>query len=127
MRLPPAHEEARLLEVVRITDPAGPFAAGTVRGEVVEVWAEDEVRHALALVGGLPDGERSRCFLPGWAVRVHDAVDPEPLFEIAFCFRCDGARLLGREVPAELRFQDFDGESPAAQELLRRFRACERG
>ncbi|WP_069771077.1 hypothetical protein [Streptomyces sp. LUP30] len=126
MRLPAAHRDARLLEVVRIADPGDPFAAGGVRGEVVEVRAEDEVRQTLALVGGLPDGERSRCFLPGWAVRLYDEADPEPLFEIAFCFRCDGARLLGREVPAELGFQDFDGQSPAGQELLRWFRACER-
>ncbi|MGQ4401931.1 hypothetical protein ACN6K4_002183 [Streptomyces hayashii] len=126
MRLPPAHREARLLEVVRIADPGAPFAAGSVRGEAVEVRVEDEVRQALALVGDLPDGEPSRCFLPGWAVRLYDEADPEPLFEIAFCFRCDGARLLGREAPAELEYQDFDGQSPAAQELLRSFRACAR-
>ncbi|MER6953880.1 hypothetical protein [Streptomyces sp. NPDC000618] len=124
MRLPAAHEQGELLEVVRIADPTGPFTSRGLAGEAVEVWAGDEVREALALIRALPDSARYRCFVPGWGIRLYDATDPDPLFEIAFCFRCNGARVLGRDVPAELRVQDFEAESAAGRELLRRFRAC---
>ncbi|MGW2044350.1 hypothetical protein ACWCPF_04085 [Streptomyces sp. NPDC001858] len=124
MRLPAAHDRGELLEVVRLTDPAGPFTSRGLAGEVVEVWAGDEVREALALIRALPDSERYRCFVPGWGIRLYDDADPDPLFEIAFCFRCNGARVLGRDVPAELRVQDFEAESGAGRELLGRFRAC---
>ncbi|MEV1067287.1 hypothetical protein [Streptomyces sp. NPDC050263] len=124
MRLPAAHERGELLEVVRIADSARPFTPRGLAGEVVEVWAGDEVREALALIGALPDSGRYRCFVPGWGIRVYDATDPDPLFEIAFCFRCNGARVQGRDVPSELRIQDFEAESTAGRELLGRFRAC---
>ncbi|MEU1616251.1 hypothetical protein ABZ479_02990 [Streptomyces sp. NPDC005722] len=44
----------------------------------------------------MPEGERARCFVPGYAVRAHSA--HEVLFEVALCFGCDGALLLGRVV-----------------------------
>lgn len=127
MILPPAHERAELVEVVRIGDPVRQLGSRGLNREVakvVEVWAGDEVREALALIAGLPDSPTYRCFLPGWGIRAYDARDPDPLFEIAFCFRCNGARVWGHEVPEELGHQDFDAESPAGRELLRRFRAC---
>ncbi|MCX4762302.1 hypothetical protein OG562_15220 [Streptomyces sp. NBC_01275] len=127
MLLPPGRERAELLEIVRISDAARPFGARGLVGDAVEVWAGDEVVQALALVGELPDGEKARCFVPGWGLRAYSGDDPDPLFEIAFCFRCNGARVRGPDVPAEQRSQDFDGESPAARELLRRFRECGAG
>ncbi|WP_406008808.1 hypothetical protein OG440_23825 [Streptomyces sp. NBC_00637] len=127
MRLPPAHDRAELVEVVRIGDPARHLTSRDLAGDVVEVWAGEEVRQLLHLVGELPDSPGYRCFLPGWGIRAHDATGPEPLFEIAFCFRCNGARVWGRDVPEEQRHQDFEAESPAGRELLRRFRACAPG
>ncbi|MGW1268484.1 hypothetical protein [Streptomyces sp. NPDC002491] len=126
MRLPADCGRAELLEVVRLSDAARPFTAHGLAGEVVDVWVGDDAAQALALVGALPDSPRYRCFVPGWGLRLHDAVDPEPLLEIAFCFRCNGARVQGRSVnvPEDLRFQDFEAESPPGRELLRRFRAC---
>ncbi|WP_327315204.1 hypothetical protein [Streptomyces sp. NBC_01235] len=124
MILPPAHERAELVEVVRIGDPVGHLTSRGLSGDVVEVWAGEEVREALALVAGLPDSPKYRCFLPGWGIRAYEERDPDPLFEIAFCFRCNGARIWGHDIPEQLRNQDFDAESPAGRELLRRFRAC---
>lgn len=114
------------MEVVRIGDPAGQLGSRGLSGEVVEVWVEDEAREALGLAAELPDSAKYRCFLPGWGIRAYDIDDPgpDPLFEVAFCFQCNGARIWGRDVPEELRRQDFDAQSPAGRELLRRFRAC---
>ncbi|MFJ1804791.1 MULTISPECIES: hypothetical protein [unclassified Streptomyces] len=127
MRLPLAHDRAELIEVVRIGDPAGHLTSRGLTGDVVEVWAGEEVRQFLHLVGELPDSPRYRCFVPGWGIRAYDDTDPEPLFEIAFCFRCNGARVRGRDVTDEQGHQDFEADSPAGRELLRRFRACTPG
>jgi hypothetical protein len=124
MRLPGDAERAELLEVVRLSDSTRPFTSRGLAGDVVDVWVEDEAAQALALVAALPDSPRYRCFVPGWGLRLYDAVDPEPFLEIAFCFRCNGARVQGRDVPEDMRFQDFAGESPPGRELLHRFRAC---
>ncbi|MGW6924254.1 hypothetical protein ACWGA9_23725 [Streptomyces sp. NPDC054950] len=127
MRLPLGHDRAELVEVVRIGDPARHLTSRDLAGDVVEVRAGEEVRQLLRLVGELPDSPKYRCFLPGWGIRAYDDTDPEPLFEIAFCFRCNGARLWGRDVTQEQRHQDFEAESAAGRELLRRFRACAPG
>jgi hypothetical protein len=122
MLLPLTHLEAELIEVVRITDPARHLTSRSLEGETVGLWGGGEAREAFELIAGLPAGERHRCFLPGWGIRAHGCAGP--LFEIAFCFRCHGARVWGPDLPAGRRSQAFDGECPAARELLRRFRSC---
>lgn len=105
MPLPLAAAPIEFVEAVRVT---------------ADVWVEDEARHALGLLGEVPEGERARCFVPGHAVRAHSA--HEVLFEVALRFRCDGALLLGPLVPAELRgIQAFDAGSAPGRELLRCF------
>jgi hypothetical protein len=92
-------------------------------GDSVALWDDDHARQVLALIADVPGSELYRCFIPGWGIRAHSPTDL--LFEIAFCFRCHGARLWGPSVPAgEQGIHGFDPESPPALELLRRFRAC---
>ncbi|MEV5706481.1 hypothetical protein [Actinoallomurus sp. NPDC052274] len=122
MLLPLTRHKAELIEVVRITDPARHLVSDELTGDTVAIWEGDEVRQALALVAELPGSEPYRCFLPGWGIRAHGATDP--LFEIAFCFRCHGARFWGPDLSSERRRQTFDGGSVTALELLRRFRSC---
>ncbi|MYT15789.1 hypothetical protein GTY76_25980 [Streptomyces sp. SID4951] len=86
------------------------------------MWEKDHAQQVLTLIANLPGSEIYRCFLPGWGIRVHSCTDP--LLEIAFCFRCHGARVWGPDVPVGQQSQTFDAESPAARELLRRFRSC---
>lgn len=114
-------EKTELIEVVRISDHQ---VRNGMAGEVVAAWEADQARQALALVADLPGSELYRCFSPGWGIRAHSPTDL--LFEVAFCFRCHGAELWGPSVPAERQgIQDFDPDSPAALELLERFRACQ--
>ncbi|MER7495354.1 hypothetical protein ABT033_22450 [Streptomyces pharetrae] len=122
MLLPLTHLEAELIEVVRITDPARHLTSRSLEGETVGLWDGGEAREVFELIAALPTGERHRCFLPGWGIRAHGSAGP--LFEVAFCFRCHGARSWGPDLAAGQRSQAFDGESPTARELLRRFRAC---
>ncbi|MFJ2847768.1 hypothetical protein ACIPD2_40095, partial [Streptomyces griseofuscus] len=86
------------------------------------IWAKDQAQQALSLIADLPGSELCRCFLPGWGIRAHSSTDQ--LFEIAFCFRCHGARIWGPGLPVEQQGQTFDAESPAALELLHRFLSC---
>ncbi|MFC7307976.1 hypothetical protein ACFQVC_27575 [Streptomyces monticola] len=122
MLLPTAHEATELIEVIRIADPARHITSQDLSVEPVALWTDGDVRQVLALIAELPEGEQYRCSLPAWGIRAHSATGP--LFEIAFCFRCHGARIWGPEMPAGQRAQTFDAECPAAQELLVRFRAC---
>lgn len=122
MLLPLTRGKTELIEVVRIADPARHLTSKDLAGDTVALWEGDQAQQVLSLIAGLPGGELHRCFLPGWGVRAYDSTDQ--LFEIAFCFRCHGARVWGPDLPAGQRAQNFDGESPAAQELLRRFRSC---
>ncbi|MGW7545368.1 hypothetical protein ACWGKQ_30295 [Streptomyces sp. NPDC054770] len=122
MLLPLAHGKTELIEVVRITDPVRHLSSENLAGDTVGIWEGDQARQALSLIAGLPEGELYRCFLPGWGIRAHSSTDR--LFEIAFCFRCHGARMWGPVLPVEQQGQTFDAESPAARELLDRFRSC---
>ncbi|MFK4069869.1 hypothetical protein [Streptomyces sp. NPDC029674] len=122
MLLPPAQGKTELIEVVRITDPVRHLNSEDLAGDTAAIWEGDQAQQALSLITDLPGSELYRCFLPGWGVRAHDSTDQ--LFEIAFCFRCHGARLWGPDLPAEQQGQTFDAESSAALELLRRFRSC---
>ncbi|MEE4420693.1 hypothetical protein [Streptomyces bugieae] len=122
MLLPLTHVQADLLEVVRITDPARHLTSEDLTGDTVAIWESDQAQQALTLIADLPGGEMYRCFLPGWGVRARSSSDL--LFEIAFCFRCHGARIWSSDVPTGKQGQTFDAESPAARELLRRFRSC---
>ncbi|MFD4907312.1 hypothetical protein [Kitasatospora purpeofusca] len=120
MLLPETAAETDLIEVVRIT--ARPDTDAVV-GDVLEIWVEEEARQALDLVSALPGGELHRCFAPAYGLRAHSSTDP--LFEIAFCFRCHGALVLGRGLPSRLRgLQGFDPDSRPGRELLDLFRAC---
>ncbi|MFF7360162.1 hypothetical protein [Streptomyces sp. NPDC008125] len=122
MLLPLTRGKTELIEVVRITDPARHLTSKDLAGDTAAFWEGDQAQQVLSLIAGLPGGELHRCFLPGWGIRAYDSADQ--LFEIAFCFRCHGARMWGPDLPAGQRAQNFDGESPAAQELLLRFRSC---
>ncbi|MER5258691.1 MULTISPECIES: hypothetical protein [unclassified Streptomyces] len=118
----PSREKTELIEVVRLADPVVNTASADLIGEDVALWAADEAREALALMAGIPDDELHRCFLPGWGIRAHSSTGL--LFRMAFCYRCHGVRLWGPSVPPEQEgLQGFASESPAALDLLRRFRA----
>ncbi|MFE2728465.1 hypothetical protein [Kitasatospora sp. NPDC059327] len=107
MLLPETAAQTKLIEVVRITAPTD---SGTLVGDVLEIWVEDQAREVLNLVAELPGDELRRCFVPGYGIRAHSSADL--LFEIAFCFRRHGALLLGAGVPAGLRrIQGFDPDS----------------
>lgn len=119
----PSCEKTELIEVVRLTDPVVNVGSADLIGQDVALWAADQARDALALLAGIPDDELHRCFLPGWGIRAHSSTGL--LFRMAFCFRCHGARLWGPAVPVEQEgLQGFASESPAALDLLRRFRTC---
>ncbi|MEU8589038.1 hypothetical protein AB0C59_18850 [Streptomyces sp. NPDC048664] len=122
MLLPDAAARTEFLEVIRITSAMGDPFARSLAGEEAGLWVADEARQVLDRIAGLPDGGLQRCFVPGWGVRAHD--DTDLLFEIAFCFRCHGARLWGPAVPAELAgIQAFDARTEAGRALLDLFRA----
>ncbi|WP_329188365.1 hypothetical protein [Actinacidiphila glaucinigra] len=119
MLLPVAAAPIGCVEAVSITADMVPRPR-TVPGDTIDVWVEDEARSVLHLLGEVPEGERARCFVPGYGLRAHSA--HEVLFEVALCFRCEGAPLLGPLVPAELRgVQAFDAGSAPCREHLRRF------
>jgi hypothetical protein len=122
MLLPLTLVKTELIEVVRISDPARHLTSEDLAGDAVAIWEKEQAQQALTLITSLPGSDIYRCFLPGWGIRVHSCTDP--LFEIAFCFRCHGARVWGPDVPVRQQSQTFEAESLAARELLRRFRSC---
>ncbi|MFF3250858.1 hypothetical protein ACFYWP_07590 [Actinacidiphila glaucinigra] len=123
MLLPVAAAPIECVEAVSITADMVPRPR-TVPGDTIDVWVEDEARSVLGLVGEVPEGERARCFVPGYGLRAHSA--HEVLFEVALCFRCDGALLLGPR-PAELRgVQAFDAGSAPGREREYRGRTSPR-
>ncbi|MFF4429989.1 GNAT family N-acetyltransferase [Streptomyces sp. NPDC001513] len=116
---------AAALEVVRLDPrqfhPWGPISGGTP----VALWTGPEADESLALLEALPPGDRARCFVPTWGLRAHDA-ELNHLYDVIPCFSCNLALLTGPAVPEHLdRGHAFDRESPAAKELLARFRAAE--
>ncbi|WP_409491572.1 hypothetical protein [Amycolatopsis sp. cmx-11-12] len=105
-------EPVELIEVIRLGD-----------NELVAIWEAAEARTALTLVAALPKGELKRCFIPGWKILAHSAT--QFLFEISFCFRCDGALLRGPTVdPEQEIIHGFDSEDSTSRELLARLRAA---
>ncbi|TJZ95207.1 hypothetical protein [Actinacidiphila oryziradicis] len=126
MLLPLAHDKTELIEVVRITDPMRHLSAEDLVGDDIAIWEAAQAQQVLALVNDLPGSEVYRCFTPGWGIRAHGATDL--LFQLAFCFRCHGARLWGPAVPAEQEgIHSFDPDSPPARELLQRLRGSKSG
>ncbi|MGW8730665.1 hypothetical protein ACWGNF_32070 [Streptomyces sp. NPDC055808] len=126
MLLPLAHEKTELIEVVRITDPMRHLSAEDLVGDDAAIWESTQANQVLTLIKDLPDSELHRCFIPGWGIRAHSATDL--LFQVAFCFRCHGARLWGPSVPAaQMGIHSFDPDSPPACELLERFRGSQSG
>ncbi|MFE4425250.1 hypothetical protein [Streptomyces sp. NPDC056817] len=122
MLLPPTHSKVELIEVVRITDPARHLTSQDLAGDDVALWEGGQAHQVLALIADLPSSELHRCFLPGWGIRAHSSTGL--LFEIAFCFRCHAARIWGPGLAVEHQGDTFDPGSPAALQLLRRFRSC---
>lgn len=88
MLLPAAAAPIGCIEAVSITAGMVPRPR-TVPGDTIDVWVEDEARSVLGLLGEVPEGERARCFVPGYGLRAHTA--HEVLFEVALCFRCKGS------------------------------------
>ncbi|MEU8673222.1 hypothetical protein [Streptomyces sp. NPDC048560] len=126
MLLPPGHEKAELIEVVRITDPTRHLGSHDLTGEEVALWAAPQVERIVGLIRSLPGSELHRCFVPGWGIRMHSGSDH--LLQIAFCFRCHGARVWGPIVPAGRKaISGFDPDSPPGRELLEAFRDAGRG
>ncbi|MFD9064147.1 hypothetical protein ACFVZ3_21785 [Kitasatospora purpeofusca] len=122
MLLPETAPQTDLIEVVRIT--ARPDSDAVV-GDVLEIRVEEQARQVLDLVSALPGSEIHRCFAPAYGLRAHNSTDP--LFEIAFCFRCHGALVLGpggTPGPVRRGLQGFDPDSGPGRELLDLFRAC---
>ncbi|MFE9423505.1 hypothetical protein ACFYNO_11155 [Kitasatospora sp. NPDC006697] len=107
----------------RAAGPDGPSWAA----EALAVWTGEPAARAVAAVQALPPDDMRRCFAPGYALRAHDRTGF--LLEIAFCFRCHGAELIGpRPSPDGLAtVLGFDAESAPALGLLARFRACSGG
>ncbi|MGA5565214.1 hypothetical protein ACPCUV_29160 [Streptomyces platensis] len=122
MLLPLTHGKTQFIEVVRITDPTRTHTAGGLVGDAVARWEGDQAQQTMTLIADLPVGERYRCFTPGWGIRAHSPTNL--LLEIAFCFSGNGTRLWGPALSTEQQHQPFNSESPAALELLRRFRSC---
>jgi hypothetical protein len=120
--LPPTHQKTELIEVIHITDPMRHLTSADLVGDEVAIWAGEQARQTLSLIADLPGSELYRCFIPGWGIRAHSSTDL--LFDIAFCFRCHGARIWGPDVSVEQQSQTFDADGPAGLELLRRFRSC---
>ena len=119
----PDIDDVELIEVVHVTDSNRYWNDQDLAGDVVAIWESDQARDVLALVAELPGSERYRCFFPVWGIRAHSLTGV--LFEIAFCYQCHGAALSGPAVaPGHRGIHTFDPDSPPAQELLRRFRAC---
>ncbi|HEV2635747.1 MAG TPA: hypothetical protein VGX23_11410 [Actinocrinis sp.] len=128
MLLPEALDKTETITVIRLSarrEDYGPFDDRLV-GDEVGTWDGDQASQALSLIAAIPDGSPARCFIPYWAIRVSRAKDV--LFEMSFCYKCSNARMWGPEIPAgdPMKFQGFAADSPAAQDLLERFRACVR-
>jgi hypothetical protein len=126
MLLPPARAKTELIEVVRITDPMRHLSSEDLAGDDVATLETAQANQVLTLVNDLPGSELHRCFIPGWGIRAHSATDL--LFQVAFCFRCHGARLWGPSVPAaQAGIHSFAPDSPPACELLELFRGSQTG
>lgn len=124
MLLPSAHEQTELIEIVRISPDANDPLPKTMTGEDTALWEAEEAREALALVKELPGSQPGQTFLPGWGMRVHGPRGM--LFELAFSYECHAARVWGPAVPHKQEgIYSFDPDSPAAVELLKRFRSGE--
>jgi hypothetical protein len=103
--LPLTHLKTELIEVVHITDPMRHLRSDDLIGDEVALWERDQARQALSLIADLPGSELYRCFIPGWGIRAHSTIDL--LFEIAFGFRCHGARIWGPDIPRRTAGSDF--------------------
>lgn len=121
MHLPSSADQIRRFECLRITDIETRDWV-SIPGEVLGVWDGEDAAATAELISDLPDGELMRCFLPRYGVRAHGAEGV--LFELAFCFRCNGVLTLlpGR---AEHELDPFDAESAPARRLLEKFKAID--
>lgn len=118
MKLPPSADTAHHVVVIRIEDSDDSHRWTTIPGETIATLDGDRATELLDLVAKLPNGQLARCFIPGYGIRVHGA--DEPLFEIAFCFQCDGALVLQ---PGNSALVGFKAKSRTARALLAQFQA----
>lgn len=89
-------------------------------------WAEefpraevdaDTARELASLWRRLPDGQRSRCHIPPFAVRF--LVDDEVVCEASICWKCDNVFIY---TPPTHGFE-FDGAHTVSQDLLTKLKA----
>jgi len=90
--------------------------------ESVAIWDGDVLADVLGLIERLPASDLTRCFVPGFAIRVHDQSVARA--EVLFCFKCDMALMIDLIDPRRDWGATFDSESEPARELLSRFRSC---
>ncbi len=121
MLLPIDPPDARRADLIRVAGDREWEQWTSVPGPVLESVTGAGAEALVRLVSELPDAGMMRCYHPVYALRVHGAEGV--LFEIAFCFRCHNA--LGFAGGAQATLEGFDPDSPAGQELRRRFRAAD--
>lgn len=121
MILPAAAPQIQLIECVRIEYTEDSHLWSRVPGTTIGIWEDADVTTIIDLVTALPDDEVMRCFIPRYGIRAHG---PDGLlFEIAFCFRCHGAKIFTPDPEKRGDLIGFDATSPPAQTLLTKFRA----
>ncbi|WP_370967116.1 hypothetical protein [Amycolatopsis sp. cg9] len=121
MLLPVEPADVRRVDLIRVEGDREWEQWTTVPGPVLESATSADATALVKLVADLPDAGMMRCYHPVYALRAHG--EEGVLFEIAFCFRCHNA--LGFAGGAQTTLDGFDPESPAGQELRRRFRAAD--
>lgn len=91
--------------------------------EPVAIWDGDVLADVLRLIERPPESELTRCFAPGFGIRVHD--ESVARAEVLFCFKCDMALMIDPTDPRRREVgATFDSESRPARELLSHFRSC---
>ena len=126
MLLPATAPQVRRVDCIRIKYDMERYLwhlATSVPGETTGSWEDADASAIIDLVADLPDGEVMRCFSPGYGIRAHGA--DGILFEIAFCFHCHIALILSPGQQEQRGGGGFDPDSPPAQALLAKFRACD--
>jgi hypothetical protein len=114
-------DEIALVEVAKVKRGVRSEWRGALE-EPVAIWDGDALAEALGLIERLPESELTRCFDPGFGLRVHD--ESVARAEVLFCFKCDMALMIDLIDPRRDWGATFDSESEPAQELLSLFRSC---
>lgn len=122
----PFHDPATLPQIERAevlllpsdyeTVPRKPSIPGRVLAHVVG----EQAQKVAALWRSLPQAEQMRCHLPRYGVRF---LADQFLFEAAICFECSNISIIDN---GKHTWATFDGEAPAARELLTLLRSFDR-